>query len=188
MGIAVTMDAPVETLAIDRFWQSADGLRLHLRDYPADDPGAAARPALLCLPGLTRNARDFAELATHFAGAWRVLCPEMRGRGKSAWAADSATYNAAQYVADVLAMLDALEVDRFVAIGTSLGGLMTMALARIVPQRLAGAVINDVGPVLEPAGLAAISAYVGRGRHLRRLARCGRAPAGAIGGRLSRCR
>lgn len=149
----------------DCYWTSRDGLRLHYRDYPAKDgPGSAGRPALLCLPGLTRNARDFEALALRFAGEWRVISPEMRGRGDSAYAKDSSTYNPFQYVDDVNHLLDAAGVERYVAIGTSLGGLMTMILAMNAPERIAGAVLNDVGPVLEPAGLARIGGYVGQGR------------------------
>ncbi|MCW1430450.1 alpha/beta fold hydrolase [Novosphingobium sp. JCM 18896] len=144
----------------DCYWTSRDGLKLHYRDYS----GPAERPALLCLPGLTRNARDFENLAARLAGQWRVIAPDMRGRGDSAYAKDSATYNPFQYVDDVNHLLDEAGVDRYVAIGTSLGGLMTMILAMNAPERIAGAVINDVGPVLEPAGLARIGAYVGQGR------------------------
>ena len=149
----------------DCYWTSRDGLKLHYRDYAgAADSAAKGRPALLCLPGLTRNARDFAALAARFAGPWRVLCPEMRGRGDSAYAKDSATYNPFQYVDDVNHLLDEAGIERYVAIGTSLGGLMTMILAMNAPDRIAGAVINDVGPVIEPEGLARIGAYVGQGR------------------------
>jgi len=144
----------------DRHWSSRDGLTLHYRDYAGRDD----RPALLCLPGLTRNARDFENLAARHAGEWRVLCPEMRGRADSDYAKDSATYNPMQYVDDVTLLLDEAGVDRFVAIGTSLGGLMTMVLALTMNQRLAGALLNDVGPVLEPAGVERIGKYVGQGR------------------------
>ncbi|RZK01078.1 MAG: alpha/beta hydrolase [Novosphingobium sp.] len=144
----------------DCYWTSRDGLKLHYRDYS----GPEDRPALLCLPGLTRNARDFAALATRLAGEWRVIAPDMRGRGDSAYAKDSSTYNPFQYVDDVNHLLDEAGVERYVAIGTSLGGLMTMILAMNAPERIAGAVINDVGPVLEPEGLARIGGYVGQGR------------------------
>lgn len=148
---------------VDRFWSSRDGLKLHFRDYPAND-GAAGRPPVICLPGLTRNARDFASLATRLSGEWRVLCPEMRGRGDSAYAKDSSTYNPLQYIEDLGELLAQEGIDRFVAIGTSLGGLMTMAIAMIMPERLAGAVLNDVGPYIEPEGLRRIGSYVGQGR------------------------
>ncbi len=149
-----------------RYWSSADGLRLHYCDYP----GQAGRPVLLCLPGLTRNSRDFAALAARLAGEWRVICPDMRGRGDSAYARDSATYTPLQYVADVEGLLeqegllDQAGSGRIVAIGTSLGGLMTAILALKHPGLIAGAVLNDIGPVIEPAGLARIRDYVGQGR------------------------
>lgn len=159
----------------DRTWMSRDGLKLHYRDYPGRDypgrdypgggyPGRSDRPVLLCLPGLTRNARDFEALALRFAGDWRVLSPEMRGRGDSAYAKDSATYNPLQYVDDVGQLFEQAGIERYVAIGTSLGGLMTMLLAMTAPDRIVGAVLNDVGPVLEAAGLARIGGYVGQGR------------------------
>lgn len=144
----------------DRRWTSRDGLQLHFRDYAGPDN----RPPLICLPGLTRNARDFADLAAQLAGDWRVICPDMRGRGDSDYARDPMTYNPAQYVEDVEALLDAEGISRFVAIGTSLGGLMTMMLAPRDPARIAAAVLNDVGPEIEPAGLARIREYVGQGR------------------------
>jgi len=144
----------------DRSWTSRDGLKLHFRDYP----GSRNKPPILCFHGLTRNARDFEALAERLAGEWRVLCPDMRGRGDSDYARDPMTYTPAHYVADVEALLEAEGIDRFVAIGTSLGGLMTMMLAAANPARIAAAVINDIGPEIEPAGLARIREYVGQGR------------------------
>lgn len=150
------MDQPYH----DRFWNSPDGLKLHFRDYPGSDE----RPPVLCLHGLTRNARDFERLAQHIAGPHRVIAPDMRGRGDSAYAKDSATYNPKTYVSDVLALLAQENIDRFVAIGTSLGGLMTMLLAAQEPARLAGAVLNDIGPVVDPGGIDRIRSYVGQSR------------------------
>lgn len=144
-----------------KHWQSADGLALHFRDYP----GGSGRPPVVCLHGLTRNARDFEALAPHIAGqGWRVLVPEMRGRGRSAYAPDPASYAVPTYAADLLALLAQERIERFVAIGTSMGGLIAMALAAVSPERFAGIVLNDVGPVVEPAGLERIKAYVGQGR------------------------
>lgn len=144
----------------DRFWTSRDGLKLHYRDYA----GRADRPPVLCLPGLTRNARDFEALAARLAGDWRVLCPDLRGRGDSAYARDSASYNPLQYVEDLAALFEEAQLGPVVAIGTSLGGLLTMILAITGAQRLAGAVLNDVGPVIEAAGLERIRGYVGQAR------------------------
>jgi len=149
------------TVYEDRFWQSRDGLKLHYRDYPGDE----SRLPVVCLHGLTRNGRDFAELAAHLAPGRRVLCPDLRGRGDSEYARDAASYNPLQYVEDLRALLAEAGIERFVAIGTSLGGLMTMILAAQEPDRIAGAVLNDIGPYLEPAGLKRIIGYVGQGRN-----------------------
>lgn len=146
---------------VDRFWTSGDGLKLHYRDYP----GRSDRPPVLCLPGLTRNARDFEELAERLAGEWRVICPDLRGRGDSAYAKDSATYNPLQYAEDLFALFaQEPALARFVAVGTSLGGLLTMLIAISEPHRLAAVVLNDIGPEVEPVGIERIRDYVGQGR------------------------
>lgn len=143
-----------------REWTSADGLTLAARDYA----GPADRPAIVCLPGLTRNSRDYKALAERLGGEWRVIAADLRGRGKSEYAKDPMTYLPTTYAVDTAAMLDALEVDRFVAVGTSLGGLVTMALAATIADRIAGTVLNDVGPELDPTGLGRIRTYVGKGQ------------------------
>lgn len=160
------MDTMTEDLLwADRTWESPDGLTLHFRDYPAD-PGAgrADRPPLLCMHGLTRNARDFAPMAQRLAGEWRLIVPEMRGRGESEYAKDYMTYNPLTYVADVEALLAQEGITRFVAVGTSLGGLMAMLLAAKDQSRLAAAVLNDIGPDIDRAGIERIRQYVGQGR------------------------
>jgi len=143
----------------DGYWWSKDGLRLHYRDYPGGDDG---RPPILCIPGLTRNARDFAPVADRLAGQWRLICVELRGRGESAYAKDPMTYVPLTYLQDLEALIEELKLDRFVSFGTSLGGLLTMLLSATGTERVAGAVLNDVGPVIEPAGLARIRTYVGK--------------------------
>jgi pimeloyl-ACP methyl ester carboxylesterase len=145
-------------------WQSRDGLTLHYRDYPGRSAKANRRPPVLCLPGLTRNARDFESLAAALAGDWRVLCVDFRGRGDSDYAKDSASYNPLQYAEDVGELLVQTGIEKAVSIGTSLGGLVTMILAMTGAERLAGVVLNDVGPEVDPAGLARIRGYVGQGR------------------------
>lgn len=144
----------------DGYWWSPDGLRLHYRDYAG---GGDGRPPLLCLPGLTRNARDFELLAARLAGEWRLICPDMRGRGDSAQAKDPMTYVPLTYLQDIGRLIADLAVSRFVAVGTSLGGIITMLVAATHREWLAGAVLNDVGPAVEPAGLDRIRAYVGSG-------------------------
>ncbi len=142
----------------DAYWWSPDGLRLHYRDYAGGHDG---RPPLLCLPGLTRNARDFEPLAARFAGDWRLICPDMRGRATSAQAKDPMTYVPLTYLQDISRLLADLAITRFVAVGTSLGGLITMLVAATHREWLAGALLNDVGPALDEAGLARIRTYVG---------------------------
>ncbi|QAY75208.1 alpha/beta fold hydrolase [Sphingosinicella sp. BN140058] len=142
----------------DGFWSSSDGLRLHYRDYAGD----SSRAPILCIPGLTRNARDFEGVAERLAGSRRVLCLDLRGRGQSEPCKDSARYVPATYAEDIERLLAELALDRFVAFGTSLGGLLTMVLALANRERLAGALLNDIGPVLESRGLETIRSYVGK--------------------------
>ncbi len=144
----------------DRHWSSRDGLRLHYREYPGD----SALSPVLCLPGLTRNARDFETLAAHLAGRRRVLCVDLRGRGDSDYAKDGATYTPLQYADDLAMLFAEAGLTKVVAIGTSLGGLLTLLLAATGADRLAGAVLNDIGPEIDPAGIERIRGYVGQGR------------------------
>jgi len=143
----------------DGFWQSADDLALHYRDYPGPE-GSIAIPAL-CIPGLTRNARDFDELATHLAMRRRVIVAELRGRGESEYAKDAGTYTPLHYAHDIQRLFPALGIENAGFVGSSLGGLVTMVLALLEPARIAGAVLNDVGPVIETRGLERIAEYVG---------------------------
>ena len=153
-----------EQAYIDGYWQSGDELTLHYRDYPATGDAPDNRPPLLCIPGLTRNARDFEPVADVFAGAWRVITVELRGRGESDYAKDPATYIPSTYVQDILALLDQLKLDTVVAFGTSLGGIISMLMAHLHPGRFAAVILNDIGPVVEEEGLAKIRDYVGHGR------------------------
>lgn len=140
------------------YWWSNDGLRLHYRDYA----GRADRPPIICLPGLTRNARDYERVAERLAGDWRVIAVDFRGRGESAYAKDPMSYVPLTYVQDIEALLGELGVDRYVAFGTSLGGIVTMLLAGASRHHIVGALLNDVGPELDPAGLGRIRSYVGK--------------------------
>jgi len=160
LGTARNRKHLMETSYEDRFWESADGLKLHFRDYP----GRSDRPPLLCLHGLTRNARDFEQLAQRYAGEWRVIVPEMRGRGESDYAKDTSTYLPPVYVGDVFKLLADEGIHRFVSVATSMGGLMTMMMASVKPEMIAGALLNDIGPVLQTDGLDHIRSYLGQQR------------------------
>jgi pimeloyl-ACP methyl ester carboxylesterase len=145
---------------VDGYWQSADGLRLHYRGY---DGRSSATP-LLCIPGLTRNCRDFEPLADIVAGKRRLITVDLRGRGESAFATDSATYDAGYYVQDIKGLLQHLELSRFIAVGTSLGGLISMMIAPHWKKQMKGLILNDIGPEIDMAGLQRISSYVGNAR------------------------
>lgn len=142
----------------DRYYNSVDGLRLHYRDYA----GPADQPPILCLPGLTRNARDFEDVAARLAGEWRVLSLEFRGRGLSEPDPDPRRYMPPTYAADVMKLLDQLGIADAVFFGTSLGGLVTMLIAHSDDERIAGALLNDIGPEVAPGGIDRIRTYVGK--------------------------
>ena len=144
----------------DRFVTVSDGLRLHYRDYP----GAGDKPPLLCLPGLTRNSRDFAELAERYSPRFRVIALEFRGRAQSDYDPQPMRYNPLTYAADVRQLLDQLGIAQAIFVGTSLGGLVTMTVAATAPQYIAASIINDVGPDVDPKGIGRILTYVGKDR------------------------
>ena len=143
---------------MDNFYSSTDGLRLYYRSYAASQPGWLP---VLCLPGLTRNGRDFATLAGHLSARHEVLAADLRGRGLSAWDPDSSHYQLSTYVQDVWSLLDSRGVERVLVVGTSLGALIGMVLATR-PDRIAGVVLNDAGPELDLAGLLRIGSYAGK--------------------------
>ena len=150
------------TEIVERSWTSHDGLRLSARDHMGAQ-GPARLPVVL-LHGLTRNARDFEEVAPPIAASGRrVLAVDVRGRGRSAWSPDPASYAPPVYAADVLALTRALGIGRAVFVGTSMGGLITLALNAMSPGLVAAATINDVGPVIGAEGLARIMSYAGGG-------------------------
>jgi pimeloyl-ACP methyl ester carboxylesterase len=144
--------------SMDNFYTSSDGLRLYYRSYPA---GQAGGLPVLCLPGLTRNNRDFANLAQHLSARHEVLAADLRGRGLSAWDPDSSHYQLSTYVQDVWSLLDSRGVKRVLVVGTSLGALIGMVLATR-PDRIAGVVLNDAGPELDLEGLLRIGSYAGK--------------------------
>jgi len=144
----------------DVFYTSSDGLQLYCRHYAAQEK-AGAQP-VLCLPGLTRNSRDFAALAAHLSRKRDVFAADLRGRGRSQWDPHPSRYQLATYVQDAWYFLDSRGIDRVFIVGTSLGALMGMAMAAEVPRRIAGVVMNDAGPELDPVGLRRIAGYAGK--------------------------
>jgi pimeloyl-ACP methyl ester carboxylesterase len=143
------------------YWWSQDGLRLHAHRF--DGPTAAhGRPTIICLPGLTRNARDFESIAARLANHFHIIAVDFRGRGDSAWAKDPLTYMPLTYVRDIEQLILNQKLERLILIGTSLGGIVTMLLAGMLGENLSGAVLNDVGPELDPVGLQRIANYVGK--------------------------
>lgn len=145
----------------ERRWTSPDGLSLFARDYaPADGP---ARLPVIAIHGLTRNSADFEVIAALIAQSGRrVLAVDVRGRGQSDRAPDPMTYTPDIYARDVVALMEQLGIEKAVFLGTSMGGLITMALTAIKPKAIAAAILNDVGPELAPEGLARIAAYTGQ--------------------------
>jgi pimeloyl-ACP methyl ester carboxylesterase len=143
--------------------RAPDGLRLHVRRYGVR---ADATLSVLCLPGLARTADDFIELADGLtadtADPRCVFAMDYRGRGDSEFDRDPANYSLPVEVADVLAVMTALELSPAIVIGTSRGGLLAMLLAALRPGAVAGVVLNDIGPVIEPQGLMRIKSYVGK--------------------------
>ncbi len=149
----------------ERTFSAHDGLRLYYRDY--GDPLAPATP-VLCLPGLTRNAKDFEPLAGRLAGhlspSRRVVCPDYRGRGRSAYDRNRRNYRAGIILRDLTDLLIAANLHRVIAVGTSFGGLLALGLCVALPGAVAGVVLNDSGPELAAPGLRAIFEGIRRDR------------------------
>ncbi|MEM0935619.1 MAG: alpha/beta hydrolase [Pseudomonadota bacterium] len=140
-----------------QMFQSSDGLHLAY-----DDAGARGCPVLLCLAGLTRNMADFEPVLAEFGATARILRMDYRGRGRSDYAADHRTYTIPREAQDALDLLDHLGLDSAAILGTSRGGLIAMEIADKAPRRLSGALLNDIGPIIELAGLQTIFAYLGQ--------------------------
>lgn len=140
---------------------SQNGRSLYYRDY--GDPLAAATP-VLCLPGLTRNSKDFHELASRLAASRRVVCPDYRGRGLSDYDPDPRNYHPAVHLNDMHHLLAAAGLHAAIVVGTSFGGLLAMGIGVMMPTALRAVVLNDVGPEIADTGLARIMDYIGTDR------------------------
>lgn len=150
----------------EREWRSADGLRLYSRDYSG--AGGQCRLPVICLHGFTRNSKDFEEVAPRIAASGRrVLVPDVRGRGRSECDPDPRNYQPRVYARDILALMDSLGIGRAVFIGTSMGGLITMAIAALRSRVVAAAILNDVGPEVGREGIERILSYAGKAAPIR---------------------
>jgi len=133
----------------EHFFHAQDDLRLYYRDY---GDRRSPRLPLLCLPGLTRNSKDFHDIACRYAPTRRVITVDYRGRGRSAYDPDSRNYDPVTYIADLQHLLAVAHVHRVVALGTSMGGLLAMGMTAAMPSALAGVILNDVGPDVSETG------------------------------------
>ena len=142
----------------ERLVVAADGVELFAQVYGEE----SGRVPVVCIPGLTRNSRDFARVATELAKDRQVVALDLRGRGRSGWDETGDSYRVDVYASDVLTVLDALGIMRACLFGESLGGIVSMRIAALARARLAGVVMSDIGPDLDPAGVARIFSYAGK--------------------------
>jgi len=132
--------------------------------------GDAANPkVLVCVHGLSRQGRDFDTLARAMAGEYRVVCPDVVGRGQSDWLTSPASYAIPTYVADMVTLLARLDAAEVHWVGTSMGGLIGLGLAALPESPVSRLVLNDVGPAIEYAALARIGTYLGQPAHWKTL-------------------
>ncbi|MEL6686804.1 MAG: alpha/beta hydrolase [Pseudomonadota bacterium] len=141
----------------DHYYTSSDGLKLYARLYEAE----SRKLPLLCMHGLSRNSADFHDLVSHITDR-PVISVDQRGRGRSDYDPDASNYRPDRYCEDMLTLLDGLGHEKVISVGTSMGGLMTFILSQMKPDLFAGAIINDIGPDIEAAGLARLRGYVGQ--------------------------
>jgi pimeloyl-ACP methyl ester carboxylesterase len=150
----MSIQSDIENKATSFFIRASDGIKLHARIYKSD--GSSSAP-IVCLPGLTRTHRDFDDLATFFsqqASPKRdVICIDYRGRGNSGWDKNWENYTPFTEIADLIAMLTALNIGEAIFVGTSRGGILTMILAAMRPAFIKAAIMNDIGPEIDHQGL-----------------------------------
>lgn len=164
MADAAALDHPPEETGYTGSYVTAqDGLRLFVREYGTR--GERSLP-VVCLPGLSRNGGDFHEIATALVAdarqARQVVTIDSRGRGRSDYDRDAENYSFPVELSDVLSVLTAREIGRAIFLGTSRGGVLAMLLGAVRPGVIAGVILNDIGPVIEPKGLLRIRSYVGK--------------------------
>lgn len=141
----------------EHHYLSEDGLQLYYREYGGGDV------TVICLPGLTRNSKDFHEIALHLSTGYRVLCPDLRGRGQSDRDPEWKNYNIAIYLSDIRRLLAGANAGPVIFLGTSLGALISMNLAYQGVEGIKAIILNDLGPEIDPVGQARILASAGRG-------------------------
>ena len=139
----------------EHFYTSDNGLHLYYREYGGADQ------TVICLPGLTRNSKDFHEIALHLSSHYRVICADLRGRGQSEHDPKQRNYNITEYMPDVRRLMDDAKIENAIFLGTSLGGLISMTIAYQNPERIRAIILNDIGPEADPVGIARILSYVG---------------------------
>lgn len=142
----------------EKYYSSQDGLKLYYRDY---NQGNSDKTPLLCLHGLTRNSKDYDRFARHYSAGQRVISLDIRGRGKSEHDPDYTNYHIPTYAQDVLTFLAHEKLDQVIAVGTSMGGLISMTIGAIKPDVFKAIILNDIGPEIDPKGIKRISAFVG---------------------------
>ena len=149
----------------DIYLKAVDGTGLHARDYAAAKDQETALP-ILCMHGLTRNCRDFEPMIArlNLEPEARYIVPDQRGRGLSDYA-DAQSYSVSTYAQDMWQLLEHLKIDEFMIIGTSMGGLISMAMYAEKPQRIKGICLNDIGPSIDAEGLTPIMEYLGKNMH-----------------------
>lgn len=144
----------------EKYYTSNNGLKLYYRDYNAEEKDGTP---LLCIHGLTRNSKDFDLFAQHFSAKYRVISIDVRGRGQSEYDPNNMNYQIPVYAQDVISLLAHEKLNQVILIGTSMGGLISMALAAVMPEKFKAIILNDIGPEINPVGLERIARFVGNG-------------------------